>query len=69
MVCDGGAGYRAMVGDLRVQLCDQREMAGEAVSLVRGLIRRITVSPQSQGERQEIEIDAGFSPVQMSTER
>lgn len=69
MVSDGGAGYRAMVGDLRIQLCDQRETAGEAVALVRGLIRRITVSPQSQGERQAIEIEAGFSPVQVSTER
>ena len=69
MVRDGGAGYRAMVGDLRVQLCDLRETAGEAVSLVRGLIRRITVSPQSQGESQAIEIEAGFSPGQMSTDR
>jgi hypothetical protein len=69
MVSDGGAGYRAMVGDLRVQLCDERQTAGEAVSLVRRLIRRITVSPQSQGERQAIEIEAGFSPAQMSNDR
>lgn len=69
VIRDGGAAYRAMVGDLRIQLCDERETAGEAVSLVRGLIKRITVSPQSPGEPQAIEIEAGFSPMQLSTER
>lgn len=37
--------------------------------MVRGLVRRIVVMPRDEDEPQGLEIEAGFSPVQVSTER
>jgi hypothetical protein len=60
-VIDGGAGYRALVGDLKWQLAEEGEGVAEAASLIRGLVHRITVLPGGDDEPQPIEIEAGPS--------
>ncbi len=61
-VTDGGAAYRALVGDLRSHLLEAQELEVDidpASQVIRGTIRRITVLPPEEEERQALEIETG----------
>lgn len=65
---DGGASYRKLVGNLRIELGEGSEGTGEAAALVRGLVSRIVVLPGSHGDRQPIEVEAGFPRPNVCTD-
>ena len=68
-VADGGALFRDLVCQLREELGEGKDGEQEATSLVRGLVRRITVKPSTRGKRQPIEVEAGSAPLGQSTNR
>lgn len=59
VIPDGGASYRKMVSGLRQAISDGEPGTHEAVALIRGLVQRITVKPETAKTRQAIEITAG----------
>lgn len=62
IVSDGGAGYRALVGDLRSHLLEAQELeidTDPASQIIRGTVRRVTVTPSGDDDRQAIEIETG----------
>lgn len=65
---DGGESYRALVRNLRSELGEGRPGTGEAAALVRGLVRRIEIRHSDDGERQPIEVEAGFSGIMQSSD-
>ena len=68
-VSDGGALFRDLVCQLREELGEGKDGEQEATSLVRGLVRRITVKPSARGKRQPIEVQAGSAPMGQSSNR
>jgi hypothetical protein len=58
---DGAASYRKLVKHLRLGAAAEDERA--ATSLVRALVRRVTVQPREGDEPQGLEIEAGSFPV------
>lgn len=62
-ITDGGASYRKLVSNLRLELGEGREGTADATTLVRGLLHRIVVSPRADDKKQLIEVEAGFTPI------
>ncbi len=69
MITDGGAGYRKLVSELRVELGEGRDGTTDAAALVRGLLHRIVVSPRTGVKDQLIEVEAGFAPIRSPADR
>lgn len=65
---DGATSYRKLVEGLRLKALNGENDEREAARLMRGLVRRIVVMPRDEDEPQGLEIEAGFSPVQVSTD-
>lgn len=68
-IADGGAGYRKLVSDLRVELGEGRDGTADATALVRGLLHRIVVRPRAGRKHQLIEVEAGFSSNRSPADR
>ena len=69
MITDGGAGYRKLVSELRVELGEGRDGTADATALVRGMLHRIVVSPRTGAKDQLIEVEAGFVPIRSPADR
>lgn len=69
MITDGGAAYRKLVSELRVELGEGRDGTADAAALVRGLLHRIVVSPRTGAKDQLIEVEAGFSQIRSPADR
>ena len=58
---DGGASYRKLVANLRLHSLEGEADEREAARLVRGLVRRVTVTPREDDEPQGLVVEAGYS--------
>ena len=58
---DGGASYRKLVANLRLHSLEGEADEREAARLVRGLVRRVIVTPREDAELQGLEVEAGYS--------
>lgn len=69
MITDGGASYRKLVSNRRLELGEGGEGTADATALVRGLLHRIVVSPRTGNKNQLIEVEAGFSAIRANADR
>jgi site-specific DNA recombinase len=67
-VGDGAASYRKLVEGLRLKTLGAESDEQKAAILVRELVRRIVVLPRDEDEVQGLEIEAGTSPIGVTTD-
>lgn len=67
-ITDGGATYRSLIGDLGTQLQEGEPGSFEAMNLVRALVSRVVIGPNTGKRTQVIELEADLISLVQSPE-